>query len=119
MAENRDWATRGSLHTSENENRDRIEATENINVFDDYSSNPDWTSEASSSADSDLEDYPLDERLQKPTEYFQELDSLESKVFENSMFQFYTVILENNLSIQMLNVGRMEQRTNRPTATFI
>lgn len=74
------------MHTSENDNRDRVEAIENINVFDDNSSNLDWTSEASSLADSDSEDYPLDERPQQPTEYFQELDSLESKVFENTMF---------------------------------
>ena len=119
MAENHDWTNREGLYTSENDNRDRVEAIENINVFDDNSSNPNWTSEASSSADGDLEDCPLDRRLQQPNEYFQELDSLESKMLGNSMFQFYTVSLQNNLSIQMLNVGRMEQCTNRLTAAFI
>jgi hypothetical protein len=93
MAENRDWATRDSLRTSETDNRDITEAIEDTDIFDDNSSNPDWISEASSSADSDPEGYPFDERLRQPTKYFQELDSLESKVFENSMIQFYTVIL--------------------------
>lgn len=68
-------------------------------MFDNYSDDTDWSSEASSYGDSDSEDYFLDERLRQPTKYFQELNSLESKVVENSMLQFYTVILHNTLLI--------------------
>jgi hypothetical protein len=91
-----DRTTEDGLHVSEKANRDMLEAIENIDVFDDNSSDQDWTPEASSPADtsdSESEDHPLDERLEQPTKYFQDLDSLESKVFENSMFEFYTVIV--------------------------
>lgn len=76
-----------------------IRRTENIDVFGNYSDDTDWSSEASSYGDSDSEDHFLDERLRQPTKYFQELNSLESKVVENSMLQFYTVILHNTLPI--------------------
>jgi hypothetical protein len=92
MAEDPYLTTGGSSQNLDRDNTEGFESTENINVIDDNSSDLDWVSDASSLTDGDLEDYPFDERLQKPTEYFQELDCLESKVFENSMFQYYTVI---------------------------
>jgi hypothetical protein len=99
MASDRDWATEATSHTSENTNVDTHEAIDSINMFNDDSSDPDWMSDVSSSADGDSDDYPLNKRLQEPTEYFQELDSLESQVFENSMFQFYTVTFTRSICI--------------------
>jgi hypothetical protein len=76
-----------------------IRRSEKINVFDDTLSDSDATSELSLEEDSDSEDHPIDERLRQPTRYFQELDSLESKVFENSMFQFYMVNSRDDLPV--------------------
>jgi hypothetical protein len=119
VAGDRDWTAQGISYTSENANRETPEAIDSTNMFEDDSSDPDWMSDVSSSADGDPDDFPLDKRLQEPTEYFQELDSLESQVFENSMFQFYTVNFTRNFSIQLLSFGRMEQCTNPSTAIFI
>lgn len=91
MSEKQESINIGNMHTQENERGDKIRDMDNINLFDDDSSDPDWMSEASSSADSDSEECPIDPRLQEPVNYFQELDGLESLVFENSMFQFYMV----------------------------
>lgn len=94
MAENQDLDPREGLSTSGPRNRDRFEALGNINSMDGNSGDPDWSSDSSLPPDSDSEDDGLlDERLQHPTEYFRELDSLESLIFGNSMFQFYTVNL--------------------------
>lgn len=99
MASYRDQTTRGASHPSENADTDMHEAVDSINMFDDDFSDPDWMSDALSSADDDSDDCPLDQRLQEPTGYFQELDSLETNVFGNSMFQFYIVNFTKNFSI--------------------
>lgn len=91
MTDDRDSTAGDSLHSLETGKRANFEAVENTSALEDDSSDPDWTSETFSSTDSDSEDYPLDKRLQQPTEYFQELDSLGSVVCENSMLQFHTV----------------------------
>lgn len=91
MAERQKLMTIGDMYAQENERGDEIGNMDNINLSDDNSSDPGWVSEASSSADSVSEDCPMNERLQDPTKYFQELDRLESLVLGNSMFQFYMV----------------------------
>jgi len=115
MGENEDLL---SGDEEEDGNRDKFESIENIDEFEDDSSNAESTSEASSLADTDSEDNPIDARLWRPTEYFQELNSLESKVLHNSMVRFYTVIPDHNLSIQMLNTGRREASTSSLMVTF-
>jgi hypothetical protein len=82
----------------ENADRNTHEAVDSINISDDDFSDPGWMSDVSSSADDDSDNYPLDRRLQEPTEYFQELDSLETQIFENSMFQFHIVSFTRNFS---------------------
>jgi len=99
MASDRDWTTQGTPRTSENASIDTHEAINSIKMFNDDSSDPDWMSDVSSSVEDDSDGYPLSKRLQEPTEYFQELDSLESQVFDNSVFQFYTVTFTRNFSI--------------------
>lgn len=68
-----------------------IRRTEDINVFENSWSNSDVASDASSGEESDEENLKLDERLQHPTQYFHQLNILTSKVFSNSMFEFYAV----------------------------
>ncbi len=68
-------------------------------MFDDSASDPDLTSEPSlptesdieSDTESDKEDDFVHRRLLHSVEYFQELDDLASKVFQNSVFHFYIV----------------------------
>ncbi len=88
-----DWTTQNTPSGSNNINEGSLEAMDSFSIHDHNDSDSDSVSDMTSSEDGDLDDYPLNERLQIPTEYFKRLDSLESQVLENSMIQFYTVTL--------------------------
>jgi hypothetical protein len=72
-----------------------IRRTQNINVFDSPGevkhSDAYQSPGPPSPAESDSGPNFVEKRLLHPDEYFQELDDLGSKVFQKSMFHFYTV----------------------------
>jgi hypothetical protein len=68
-----------------------IRRTENTNVFHDSASEEYLSSRPSSPAESDsVEDF-VEKRFSRPAEYFQELDDMTSKIYQNSVFKRYIV----------------------------
>ncbi|PMD66154.1 uncharacterized protein K444DRAFT_659366 [Hyaloscypha bicolor E] len=66
-----------------------IRRTENTNVFHDSASEEYLSSRPSSPAESDsVEDF-VEKRFSRPAEYFQELDDMTSKIYQNSVFKRY------------------------------
>jgi hypothetical protein len=75
-----------------------IRRTENINVFHDSASEEYLSSRPSSPAESDSVEDSVEKRFSRPTEYFQELDDMTSKIYQNSVFKRY--IVSSDLAIK-------------------
>lgn len=72
-----------------------IRRTENLNTFHDSASEEYLSSRSASPAESDLAEDSVEERFSRPVEYFQELDDMTSKIYENSVFERYIVSFDS------------------------